>query len=97
MAIIALTTSFDQDQAAQNVQSDLDLHCPLWRNKLNNKKIIFLSLIRVENIVGKGENANQHFLIFPQCIQKLCFQGASKVVDVWEWVNWVKKYTVGKG
>ena len=29
---------------------------------------------RVENIVGKGENAGyQHFLLFPQCFQKLSF------------------------
>ena len=28
-------------------------------------------LKRVENIVGKGENAGyQHFLLFPQCFQK---------------------------
>ena len=27
---------------------------------------------RVENIVGKGENAGyQHFLLFPQCFQKV--------------------------
>ena len=25
---------------------------------------------RVENIVGKGENGNQHFLHFPLCFQK---------------------------
>ena len=26
---------------------------------------------RVENVVGKGENAGyQHFLLFPQCFQK---------------------------
>ena len=29
---------------------------------------------RVENIVGKRENAGyQHFLLFPQCFQKLFF------------------------
>ena len=29
---------------------------------------------RVENIVGKGENAgSQHFLLFPQCFQKVFF------------------------
>ena len=29
---------------------------------------------RVENTVGKGENAGyQHFLNFPQCLQKLFF------------------------
>ena len=45
-------------------------------------------MIRVENIVGKGENAGyQHFLLFPQCFQKASFQEASKGVIVWEWVN----------
>ena len=35
---------------------------------------------RVENIVGKGENAgNQHFLLFPQCFQKASFLGLLKV------------------
>ena len=33
-----------------------------------------LTFGRIENIVGKGENAgNQHFLLFPQCFQKLSF------------------------
>ena len=32
---------------------------------------------RVENIVGKGENAGyQHFLLFPQCFQKASFIGS---------------------
>ena len=31
-----------------------------------------LSLNRIENIVGKGENAGyQHFLLFPQWFQKV--------------------------
>ena len=39
---------------------------------------------RVENIVGKGENAGyQHFLLFPQCFQKLSFPEVLKVVIVW--------------
>ena len=43
---------------------------------------------RIENIVGKGENAGyQHFLRYPQCFQKACFSGASKGVTVWEWVK----------
>ena len=43
---------------------------------------------RVENTVGKGEIARyEQFLLFPQCFQKACFQGASKGVVVWEWVN----------
>ena len=42
----------------------------------------------VENTVGKGEIArHKQFLLFPQCFQKACFPGASKVVIVWEWVN----------
>ena len=42
----------------------------------------------VENTVGKGEIArDDQFLLFPQCFQKPCFQGASKGVIVWEWVN----------
>ena len=43
--------------------------------------------------MGKGEVArNEQFLLFPQCFQKACFQGASKGVIVWEWV----KRTPGK-
>ena len=43
---------------------------------------------RVENTVGKGENARyEQFLLFPQCFQKVCFPGASKDVTVWEWVK----------
>ena len=39
---------------------------------------------RVENIVGKGENAgNQHFLLFPQCFQKASFLGSLEVGIVW--------------
>ena len=39
----------------------------------------------VENTVGKGEIARyEQFLLFPQCFQKACFQGASKGVIVWE-------------
>ena len=42
----------------------------------------------VENTVGKGEIARYaQFLLFPQCFQKACFQGASKGVIVWEWVK----------
>ena len=35
---------------------------------------------RVENIVGKGENAGyKHFLLFPQCFQKASCTGSFKV------------------
>ena len=29
----------------------------------------------------------EQFLLFPQSFQKACFPGASKGVNVWEWVN----------
>ena len=42
------------------------------------------ALGRVENIVGKGENAGyQHFLLFPQCFQKGTFSGSLRVGIVW--------------
>ena len=48
---------------------------------VNSKKFCKL----VENTVDKGEIARyEQFLIFPQCFQKACFQGASKGVIVWE-------------
>ena len=43
---------------------------------------------RVGNIVGKGENAGyQHFLLFPQCFQKLTVSGLLTLGIVWERVN----------
>ena len=39
---------------------------------------------RVENTVGKGENAGyQHFLLFPQCFQKPSSSGSLNVRVVW--------------
>ena len=38
--------------------------------------------------MGKEEVARyEQFLLFPQCFEKACIQGASKGVIVWEWVN----------
>ena len=40
---------------------------------------------RVENIVGKGENAGyQHLLLFPHSFEKASFSDMSKGVIVWE-------------
>ena len=56
-------------------------------------KIIVTYLInfvlgRVENIVGKGENAGyQHFLLFPQYFQKASLSGLLKVWILWERVR----------
>ena len=45
-------------------------------NKLNVAEKLKLTLGRVENIVGKGENAaDQHFLLFPQCFKRLLVHG----------------------
>ena len=52
--------------------------------KINVTEKLKFVLRRVENIVGKGENAGyQHFLLFPQCFQKASFQGSLKVGIVW--------------
>ena len=49
-------------------------------DKINVNKNLKFVLGRVENIVGKGENAGyQHFLLFPQCFQKASFSGSLKV------------------
>ena len=51
------------------------------------EKLIFV-LGRVENILGKGENAGyQHFLLFPKCFQKPLSSGSLKVGIVWYRVN----------
>ena len=50
-------------------------------NVIKNPKFY---LGRVENIVGKGENAGyQHFLLFPQNFQKASFPGSLKVGIMW--------------
>ena len=49
-------------------------------DKINVAEKFWFILERVENIVGKGENAgHQHFLLFPQCFQKAFFTGSLKV------------------
>ena len=51
---------------------------------LNAGKINISVFERVENIVGKGENAGyQHFLLFPQCFEKQSLSGSLKVGIVW--------------
>ena len=43
---------------------------------------------RVENIVGKRENAGyQRFPLFTQCFEKASFPDTSRGVRVWVWVN----------
>ena len=48
-------------------------------NKINVTEKFKFVLGRLENIVGKGENAGyQHFLLFPKCFQKACSLGLLK-------------------
>ena len=57
-------------------------------DKIKVTSMIISVYDRVENIVGKGENAGyQHFLLFPQCFEKASFPYTSKGVFVWEWVR----------
>ena len=54
-------------------------------NVTQNITVVFR---RIENIVGKEENAGyQHFLLFPQCFQKAFSINVSKVVIAWLRVN----------
>ena len=48
----------------------------LANDKINVPQMMVSVSDRIENIVGKGENAGyQHFLLFPQCFQKASFLG----------------------
>ena len=53
-------------------------------NNLTVAKMMISVVDRVENIVGKGENAgDQHFLLFQQCFHKVSSTRSLKVVIVW--------------
>ena len=53
-------------------------------DKFNVAKVMISLFDKVENIVGKGENAGyQHFLLFPHCFQKASDVGSLKVLIVW--------------
>ena len=43
-------------------------------DKLNIAEVVLSVCNKIENIVGKGENAgHQHFLLFPQCFPKVSY------------------------
>ena len=53
-------------------------------DKINVTHKLKFAVGRVENIVGKGENAGyQHFLLFSQCFQKATFSRSFKFGIVW--------------
>ena len=57
---------------------------PFADDKLNVAKMTISILDRVENPMGKGENAGyQHFLFFPQGFPKPFSLGSLKVGIVW--------------
>ena len=71
-----------------SIPNDIFLHRAKFKalaeNKLNVAKIMTSVYDRVENIVGKRENAGyQHFLFFPQCFKRSSFLGSLKVETVW--------------
>ena len=53
-------------------------------NEFSFAKMVISILDRVENIVGKRENAGyQHFLLFPQSFEKVFLSGHLKIRIVW--------------
>ena len=71
-----------------SLPNDKFLDCSKLRvfadDKLNLAKKLKFGFGRVENIVGKGENAGyQHFLLFPQCFQNTSILESLKVGIVW--------------
>ena len=53
-------------------------------DKLNMAEKLKFVYGRVENIVGKGENAGYlHFLFFPQCFWKASTLGSFQAMIVW--------------
>ena len=55
-----------------------------FADKIKLVEIMIFVPNRVENIVGKGENAgNEHFLLSKQCFQKVSLSGSLKVGIVW--------------
>ena len=68
--------------------NDKTLHQSKFRVFADDKTIVTqkfkFTFGRLENIVGKEENAGyQNFLLFPQCFQKLSFPEALKVGVMW--------------
>ena len=60
-------------------------------DNLNATQMDNFVLDRIENNVGKGENAvYQHFLLFPHCFQKVRSSGSLKLGILWYRVNKVK-------
>ena len=82
------STLNNQSHDLNSLPNDKFLHKPKFKAFADDKIIVAKLMIydsgRVENIVGKGENAgHQHFLLFQQCFQKGSYSGKLKVEIVW--------------
>ena len=80
LQVFSIWTSFN------SLPSSKILDLPKFKAFAGNKIILIQKLKfvlrRVENIVGKGENAGyQHFHLFPECFQKLFFSRGVKSRD----------------
>ena len=76
--------SLNHNSLPNNEISDLSKLNAFANDKSNVTQNLKFVLGRVENIVGKGENAGyQHFLLFLQCFQKPSFSGSLKVGNGW--------------
>ena len=63
---------------------DLSKYKAFTDDNLNVYPKLTFALGRIENIVGKGENAGyEHFFLFPKCFQKDSSSGSVKVGIVW--------------
>ena len=72
LRVITLPNDKIQDQSKLKAFAD---------NNFNVALVVQFFLDKIENIVGKGENAGyQHFLLSPQCIQRTLSQVCSKSV-----------------
>ena len=85
MQMVSLTTHyFLLNSLPKNKILDVTKLKAFAVDKLNVFEMMISLFDRVENTVGKGENAGyQHFLLFPQCFPKPSLLGSLKVGIVW--------------
>ena len=73
---LLLLVKYDLNSLPNDKISDKSKLKAIADDKLKVIKMAKFVLDKVENIVGKEENAGyQHFLLFPQCFPKVFLQG----------------------
>ena len=78
----------EPNMCIDSLPNDNFFYCTKFKVFADDKLIVSEIMIsvfdRVENIVGKGENAGyQHFLLLPVCFQNASFLGSLKLGIVW--------------